>query len=358
MRKKLKIAQLSTPFISVPPKTYGGTELVISYLTEELVRRGHQVTLFATKNSKTKAKLKYVFNELGLGKTQKLLSNIAVKLSWAHALPSLYHAVLPFEEVKKFDIIHNHFHYYGLFFSNLVDIPILTTYHGDLSTAEKSPIEKMILEKYRKKPFIAISKSQRKKTKIKLNFLATIYHGIPLERFLWSEKPENYVVWLGRLTQKKGVDAAIQVAKRAGQKLIIAGTINPADQEFFQKKIKPKIDKKSIFYIGPVNHSQKVKLLKNAKALLYPVSWEEPFGLVMIEAQACGCPVVGLKRGSVPEIVKDGETGFVVESLDQMVQVLNQINQIDRGNCRRHAEKNFSLQRMVDKYEEIYQKIL
>lgn len=357
--KKLKIAQLSTPFIDVPPKTYGGTELVVYNITEELVKRGHKVTLFATKKSKTSAKLEYAFKRsLGLGGMEKLLSPLAQKLSWAHALPSLYHAVLPFEKANQFDIIHNHFHYYGLFFSHLVKIPVLTTYHGDLSIAEKSPIEKMILEKYKKNFWTAISKSQKRNCQTKLNFKAVIHHGIPIEKFPFNDRPENYLVWLGRITKKKGILEAIKVAKRTRNKLIIAGTVNPRDQQFFQKEIKPKIDKKLIFYIGPVNHRQKVKVLKKAQALLYPISWEEPFGLVMIEAQACGTPVIAFKKGSVPEIVKDKKTGFIVNNIKEMAEALDNIDQIDRGNCRKHIVKNFTVERMVDKYEKVYYKVL
>jgi len=357
--KKLRIAQLSTPFVNVPPKTYGGTELVVYNITQELVKRGHQVTLFATKNSKTSAKLEYAFKKaLGLGGMERLLSPLAAKLSWAHALPSLYHAILPFEKTKEFDIIHNHFHYYGLFFSSSIKMPVLTTYHGDLSTAEECPIEKMILEKYKRNFWTAISKSQKKSCKTKLNFLKVIHHGIPIEEFPFSEKHEGYLAWLGRITKKKGIEEAIKVAKRTKTKLVVAGTVNPRDQEFFQKKIKPKIDNKLIFYTGPVSHKPKVKLLKNAKALLYPISWEEPFGLVMIEAQACGCPVIAFRRGSVPEVVKDKETGFIVRSINGMIKALKQIDQIKRSECRKHVERNFTVEKMVDKYEKVYYKIL
>lgn len=359
MRKKLKIAQLSTPFVDVPPKTYGGTELVVYNITEELVKRGHKVTLFATKNSETSAKLEYAFKKaLGLGGMEALLSPLAQKLSWAHALPSLFHAVLPFEKADQFDIIHNHFHYYGLLFSQTVKTPVLTTYHGDLSSAEKSPIEKMILEKYKNNFWTSISKNQKKKCKTKLNFQAVIHHGIPIEKFPWSLKHQNYLAWLGRITQKKGIEQAIQVAKKTNNKLIIAGTVNPRDQEFFQKKIKPKIDNRLIFYIGPVSHKPKVKLLKNAKALLYPITWEEPFGLVTIEAMACGCPVIAFKRGAVPEIVKDKKTGFLVKNTLGMIKALGKINQISRRDCRLHVEKKFTIKKMVDKYEQVYYKIL
>lgn len=358
MKKKLRIAQLSTPFVDVPPETYGGTELVIHNITEELVRRGHKVTLYATKSSKTKARLKYVFKEaLGLQGMENLLSPLASKLSWAHALPSLYHAILPFEEANEFDIIHNHFHYYGLFFSSLSKVSVLTTYHGDFSGAEKSPIEKMILEKYKNNYWTTISESQKRNCKIKLNFQAVIHHGIPIEKFSFNKKPQDYFVWLGRIVEKKGIKEAIEIAKKSNTKLIIAGIIG-RNKDFFNKEIKPHIDKKLIFFIGPVNHKEKVKLLKNAKALLYPVKWEEPFGLVMIEAMACGTPVVAFRQGSVPEIIKDKKTGFVVNNIKETLNVLKNINQINRKECRDHIKNNFTIEKMVDKYEETYKRIL
>ncbi|HDZ54829.1 MAG TPA: glycosyltransferase family 4 protein [Candidatus Nealsonbacteria bacterium] len=357
--KKLKIAQLSTPFINVPPKTYGGTELVVYNLTKELVRRGHKVTLFATKNSKTSANLEYAFKKaLGLGMMKNLLSGLAQKLSWAHALPSLYHAVLPFEKASQFDIIHNHFHYYGLFFSSLIKTPVLTTYHGDFATAERSRIEKLILEKYKKNFWTAISKSQKNQVKTKLNFLKVIYHGVPIENFPFSQEHQNYLAWLGRITKKKGLLEAIKVAKKTKNKLVIAGTVNPRDREYFRKEIKPKIDNKLIFFIGPVNYQKKVKLLKNAKALLYPISWEEPFGLVMIEALACGCPVIAFNQGSVPEIVKNNETGFIVKNTLEMAGAIKDIDKINRKKCRERVEKNFTIEKMVDGYEKVYQEIL
>lgn len=369
MSKKLRIAQISTPFVDVPPVNYGGTELVVYNLTEGLVRDGQDVTLYATGKSKTSAKLKYEFKSaLGLGQMDKLLSPLAQKLSWAHALPSLYHAVMPFEEAKEFDIIHNHFHYYGLFFADLVKRPVVTTFHGDFISACESEIEKKILEKYKNLPWIAISNSQKNNCPINLNFVGVVHHGIPVDKFPFSEKNNDYIAWLGRITPRKGIIEAIEVAKATNNKLIIAGTVNQRDQDFFQKEIKPKIDGKIISYIGPVNHQQKVQFLKNAKLLLYPISWEEPFGLVMIETMACGTPVIAYGRGAVLEIVKDGQTGYIVkpkENIRGLVEYTKKLDNLSeneylsmRKNCRKHIEKNFSVAKMVSDYEKIYYELL
>jgi len=361
-KRKLKIAQLSTPFFDVPPKTYGGTELVAYNLCEGLTKRGHKVTLFATGSSKTSAKLEYVFKKaLGLNWHEKLLSPLAQKLFWAYALPCLYHAILPYEKAKEFDIIHNHFHYFGLFFASLTKTPTVTTYHGDISTAQNCLIEKLIFEKYKKANWVAISYSQKKRAKIKLNFVGVVHNGIDIKKFPYSEKHQNYLAWLGRITKKKGILEAIKLAKETGEKLLIAGIVNPRDQEFFQKEVKPQIDNKQIFYLGPANHRKKVNLLKNAKALVYPISWEEPFGLVMVEAQACGCPVIAYKRGAVPEVVKNKKTGFVISpklGLYGLKEALRNIDYIERKECRKWVEENFTVEKMVQKYEEIYYKIL
>jgi glycosyltransferase involved in cell wall biosynthesis len=357
--KKLRIAQLSTPFITVPPKNYGGIELVVHNITEELVRRGHKVTLFAPGGSKTSAKLVSPFKTpLNNKATQKLFSKVGWQLPWMHTLPSLYHAVLPFERAEEFDIIHDHFHYLGLLFSQLVKTPVVSTYHGDFSSAVKSPIEKLILDKYRNNNWTAISQTQKRNCPLKLNFVSVIYHGIQIKRFAFAEKPGDYLVWLGRVNPKKGLKEAIEVAKAVRRKLIISGFVNPRNQEFFNQEILPQIDKKLIFFKGALTHQEKVKLLKGARALLYPVAWEEPFGLVMIEAMACGTPVVGFRRGAVPEVVVDQETGFLVKNKREMIQAIKNIGDISRKACRMHIEKNFTVEKMVDKYEELYFNVL
>jgi len=380
--KKLKIAQLSTPFISVPPLNYGGTELVVYNITEGLVKKGHQVTLFAPGDSKTSAQLISPFPKaLFYERMQELFSPTAFNLFWLHSLPTIYHGVFPFEQAKNFDIIHNHLHYIGLFFSQLVKTPTIHTYHGDFASAIKSPIEKMILEKYKDCYWIAISESQKRNCSIKLNFVGIVHHGIPIEKFTFNEKPkDNYLAWLGRITPKKGIETAIKIAKTLKIPLKIAGIVHERDKEFFKTKIKPQIDNKLISFFGGPNLQEKVKFLSQAKTLLYPVTWEEPFGLVMIESMACGTPVVAFARGSVPEVIKDGETGFIVNPSDDdirgnwiikktgiegLCEAVERIYSMPedqyrkmRRACREHVEKNFTVERMVDEYEKVYEEIL
>lgn len=367
--RKLKIAQLSTPFISIPPPNYGGTELVVYNLTEGLVKNGHQVTLYAPADSKTSAKLVSPFPKaLFYERMQELFSPLALNLFWLHSLPTIYHCAFPFEEAKNFDIIHNHVHYLGLFFSSLVETPTIHTYHGDFSSAIKSPIERMILEKYKNSYWTAISESQKRNCPVKLNFLGVVHHGIPIEKFVFVDRPRgDYLAWLGRITPKKGVETAIRVAKRLKIPLKIAAVVHNRDKEFFETKIKPAIDNKLVFFIGALNLEEKVKFLGQAKALLYPITWEEPFGLVMIEAMACGTPVVAFAKGAVPEIIIDQETGYLTDKLDEerfagltekiLSSPTNEYQKM-RQNARRRVEENFTIEKMVEKYEKIYYSII
>ena len=367
--KKLRIAQVSTPFITVPPKDYGGIELVVANLTEGLVKKGHEVTLFAPGDSQTSAKLFAPFEKaVSMKAMEKMFSPLAKKLFWLHSLPSLYHITAAFERANEFDIIHNHLHYLGLFFGSLVKTPTVHTYHGDFSSAIKSPIERMILEKYKDNFWTAISQSQRENCPVKLNVSGVVYNSIWVDKFDWSKKAGDYLMWLGRITPRKGLSQAIEVTKRLGRKLVIAGVVKPRDTDYFQKEIKPRIDNKMIVSVGAVDHSTKVRYLKNAFALLYPVTWQEPFGLVMVEAMACGTPVIAFKNGAVSEVVRDGVTGFIIDSkkgvegLAKAVQTMQQWNKETmrqcRLACRKHVEENFSVQKMVKDYENVYERIL
>ncbi|HLL60495.1 MAG TPA: glycosyltransferase family 4 protein, partial [Candidatus Nitrosocosmicus sp.] len=285
----MKIAQLSTPFITLPPANYGGTELVVYNLSEGLIKKGHNVTVYAPGDSKTSARLISGFPKaIHYDKMNKLFSPLAEKLFWMHSLPTMYHAILPFEHADKYDLIHNHIHYIGLQYSSLVNTPSVHTYHGDFSSAINSPIEKMILEKYKNHNWIAISKTQKINCPVKLNFVGIVHHGIPIEKYEYNQSNQNYLAWIGRITPNKGLIEAIKVAKITNHHLIIAGIIRERDKVYFESEVKPLIDEKTIHFVGALNLNKKVHMLKKAKALLYPVKWEEPFGLVMIEAMATG----------------------------------------------------------------------
>lgn len=364
--RKLRIAQIAPPFIPVPPPTFGGTEAVVSNITEELVRRGHDVTLFASGDSKTSAKLVNIFDKaLNYEELDTMLSPLARKLNWMYSLPALLHIVKAFESSGKFDIIHDHTHYLSCFFSDFVKTPMVSTYHGSFAIAEQSPIEKMILQKYRHHSWTAISKSQKNETTLGLKFVGTVHHGLHRNDYLYNETPQNYLVWLGRITDRKGIAEAITVAKTLDKKLIITGNVKDRDKDYFQKEINPHIDGRQIVYDGPSDVKTKVKLLRNAKALLYPVKWNEPFGMVMIESMAVGTPVIGFGRGAVPEVIRDGVTGFVVKDVRKMITVTKKLYSMNdseylkmRKDARRHIEKNFTVERMVDQYEKIYAKLL
>jgi glycosyltransferase involved in cell wall biosynthesis len=337
----MRIAQIAPPWISVPPRTYGGTELVISWLCDELVKRGHKVWLFSTGDSKTKAKLVPVWPSSLWG----------ANLRNPHAVFSLmYHKLL--EMQNEFDIIHDHCEWYTLPFSKFLKPPIVTTLHHPL-TEETITLYK----KFKNVSFVAISKNQRKQAP-GVNIVKTIYHGVPLEKYPFNEKPQNYLLWLSRIGPDKGIAEAIDIAKISGEKLIISGPILPQYADYFEFRIKPLIDGKKIQFVGASDFPKKVELFRNAKAFLFPVKRPEPFGLVVIEAMACGTPVIAFNRGSMPELIKDGETGFLVDSIEGAVSAIKKIETIKRENCRKWVKENFGLKKMVNRYEKLYKKVL
>lgn len=344
--KRLKIAQLAPIRISVPPKKYGGTELVVSNLTEGLLRKGHKVTLFASGDSKTKAKLVSILPQA--------LKNIG--LDWKEVPYYLVvHAAEVFERAEEFDIIHNHFGPFGLVFSRLVKTPVVTTLHWDLSSIKKWPDTYLALKKYKNNYFVSISRAQKNLAEISLSFVGTVYNGININDFEFNSRPQDYLAWLGRIDRKKGILESIKIAKKLGMKLKIAGDI-PLPS-FFAREIKPQIDGKQIQYLGEIDHRQKVNFLKNALCLLNPITWNEPFGLVMPEAMVCGTPVIAFNYGSVPEVIRDGKTGFIVNDIEKMAEAVKKIDKIKRKDCRSWVEENFSVEKMADGYEKIYYKI-
>lgn len=327
---------------STPPKKYGPWESMVSLLTEGLIKRGIEVTLFATADSHTKGKLHAVcpipYEEYNGDK----------KLTYRRVYESM-HISEVFERSKKFDIIHNHFDFPPLTYSSLVDTPVLTTIHGFSSRKVLA-----VYKKYNKKTFyVAISDSNRCH---ELDYIATIRHGIDIASFIYNEEPEDYLLFLSRLDRDKGVREAIEVAKRSGRKLKIAGFI--ADQEYFENEIEPHIDNEQITYEGHVTTESKRKLLSRAYALLHMINYEEAFGLGIVEALASGTPIIAINRGSMPELILDGKTGFLANNIEDAVKAVPKISTISRKKCRETAEIKFSVERMVDEYIKVYEKII
>ena len=337
----MRIAQIAPLWIPTPPITYGGTEFVISLLTEELVKRGHEVTLFATGDSKTSARLIPIWPK----------SLWRAKLHAPHAVFSLLYREL-IERQNEFDVIHDHSEFYGTAYSKFIKPPIVSTIHHPM-------YEEMIIlfKKFPKINYVAISKNQRK-TAPGVNFKATIYHGLPTKKYPFQAKPKNYLFWISKITPEKGLAEAIEVARMAGEKLLIAGVIPKEEQDFFDYRIKPLIDGEQIQFLGAANFEKKVELFRNAKAFIFPIRRVEPFGLVVMEAMACGTPVITYKEGAMPEIVKHGKTGFLANSKEEMVKFIKRIGEIDRKKCRLQVTRRFSLKKMVNKYEALYYKIL
>jgi glycosyltransferase involved in cell wall biosynthesis len=345
--RPLRIAQVAPLYESVPPKLYGGTERVVSYLTEELVRRGNQVTLFASGDSKTSAKLHAGYP------TSLRLSGLAQVA--ANGLGN-HMAMLSqvFEQADDFDIIHCHLDYWTFAFSKLVETPSLTTLHGRLDLEELVPIFKQ----FKDRPLISISDSQRKPLPW-ANWISTVHHGVPREHLQFNPKGGQYLAFLGRIAPEKRPDIAIQVARKAGIPLKIAAKVDEVDREYFKTTIEPLINAApGVEYIGEINETQKSEFLGNALALLFTIDWPEPFGLVMIEAMACGTPVIARPCGSVPEVMRDGVTGFIAAEFDDLVAAVKKADTISRQACREEYERRFAVDVMAEKYERIYRELI
>lgn len=343
--KKLCIAQLAPLWIPIPPRTYGGIELLLSELTEELVRMGYGITLFASGDSKTSAKLIPI--------TEKAIW-LDRELQNPHA-PAMRMIKAVFDRFYEFDIIHNHFNFFMFPLSLYADCPeFLTTVHR--------PVDKQYAEAmkaYDKIKYVAISEDHKKSMEdFGVPVLDVVYNGIDPARYEFNHSPGDYLLYLSRLNREKGVLTAIEVAKTTGQKLVIAGnSVGNAEWSFFLHEIQPFLNDEHISFRGQVNFQEKIELLKNAKALLFPIDRREPFGLVMIEAMSCGTPVIAFRKGSVPEIVEHGKTGFVVDTNGEMAKAIDRIPKINRKACRRRVEEKFGLKQMVDKYQTIYEKL-
>lgn len=345
----MKIALLAPIAEKVPPPTYGGVETVVYTLAEELHKRGHDVTLFASGDSEVSCKLVPIA-EKAIG------SKMDIAIREALTLGAIAEAVGHIRQ-NGFDIVHNHTGWHALLLKSLIPCPIVTTLHGALNDKqENAKRERRMFSEFRLQPYISISKAQRRFAPL-LRYSATIYHGIPAERFNPSYEPGKYLVFLGRFSPQKGPVEAIKIAKATGSILKMAGKINDFERDYFDREIKPHIDGKQIIFLGEVNHAQKVKLLRGAKALLSPIHWDEPFGLVNIEAYACGTPVIAMRRGSLPELVVHGKTGYLCRTLSEMIRAVGKLDKIDRRACREHVETKFSVERMITKHESLYKRL-
>lgn len=341
----MRIAQVAPLWERVPPPAYGGTELVVSHLANELVRRGHEVTLFATADSQTLAKLEP-------GAPQPLrLANVTPHEYQVYDLMQLTKVM---QRADEFDVIHFHVDASALPYGNILKTPVVHTVHGILA-----PIVEDLFAQNRQQNFVSISDSQRRND-LGLNYVATVYNGIETSTYEFYPEPSQppYLTFFGRISPEKGPHLAIELAKRTGWRLVMAGKVDRADQAFYEREIKPLIDGKQIVYVGEANHAQKSEIMGGAVATLCMLTWEEPFGLVMPESMVCGTPVIAMARGSAPELIAHGKTGFLCRTMDECVEAINQIETIDRKACREHVEKNFSHIRMVEGYEAVYYQLV
>jgi len=338
----MRVAQVAPLFESVPPQRYGGTERVVSYLTEELVRRGHEVTLFASGDSRTRATLVPVVERA------TRLDASSQDLCTADAVRQLDVVAA---RADDFDVIHWHVDSLAFPFSHLLRTPGVHTLHGRLDL----PHLQSLFRHFNDVPLVSISDAQRRPLDgLGLRWAATVYHGQPLARYPFRAESEGYLAFLGRCSPEKQLDIAIEVAKRVGLPLRIAAKIDHKDRAYFDRVIAPLLDDPLIEFHGEIGDEGKAAFLGGALALLFPIDWPEPFGLVMVEAMACGTPVVARPCGAVPEVVVDGRTGFIGSELVELVEAVKRIDEIDRAACRRHAEERFSVERMTEDYEAVY----
>jgi glycosyltransferase involved in cell wall biosynthesis len=340
----MRIAQVAPLNESVPPKLYGGTERVVSYLTEELVRLGHEVTLFASGDSKTNARLVAAC-------PKALWRDGECHETTPHHVRLIE---LVFQDVSRFDVIHFHCDYLQFPLLRRHPCPNVTTLHGRLHVPDLGPF----LAEYPEAPLVSISDDQRRPIP-DANWQATIYHGLPRDLHTYRERPGEYLAFLGRMSPEKRVDRAIEIARQAGMRLKIAAKIYPEERAYFQQTVEPLLEgsRPWVEFIGEVGGREKDEFLGNARALLFPIDWPEPFGLVMIEAMACGTPVIVWRNGAAPEVVTDGVTGFIVESVEEAARAVGRVSSLSRRGCRQMFEERFDAARMSRDYIEVYRRL-
>ena len=338
----MRIAQVAPLAESVPPRFYGGTERVVSALTEELVRRGHDVVLFASGDSETSAEL-VACCRVGLRLNPDTRNHVAYTMIELGKVSA---------RAWEFDIIHNHLDYLAMPAARQIRTPMVTTLHGRLDLPELQDVYAEFSDQH----LVSISNAQRRPIR-HAHWAATVYNGIDLRHFTLGQGSGGYLAFLGRISPEKGVDRAIKIAQAVDMPLRIAAKVDPVDEEYFTAKIKPMLCDPRVEYIGEIDEMQKDEFLGNAFAYLFPINWPEPFGMTMIEAMACGTPVIAMNLGSVPEIVVDGQTGFVCRSQAEMIDAVPRAATLSRRACRMHVETHFSALRMAEMYETAYRTV-
>jgi len=339
----MRIAQVAPLYECVPPKLYGGTERIVSYLTEELVRQGHEVTLFASGDSLTNARLIPI-------------SPRALRLD-SGCVDSLAHHVRMLEEVvahqNEFDLIHFHIDYLHFPLTRMMGWTTLTTMHGRLDIPDLAPL----FSEFREMPVSSISNAQREPLGW-LNWQGTAYHGLPKNQYEFSPKAQGYLAFLGRTSPEKGLEDAVAIARKVGMPLKIGAKVDNADLEYFEQSVKPLIQEPDIEFLGEIGFPEKNQLLGGAEALLFPIRWPEPFGIVMIEAMACGTPIIAYPQGSVPEVLEDGISGLLACDAASASRAVLEVSKIDRATCRRRFEERFTSDVMCSQYLKMYQSLL
>jgi glycosyltransferase involved in cell wall biosynthesis len=337
------IAQIAPLAEAVPPKFYGGTERIIHWLTEELVALGHDVTLFASGDSVTSARLEAVWPR-------------ALRLDGSVRDPNALHMAMlerVRQQANEFDFLHFHLDYYPFSLFCRQPVPFVTTLHGRLDLPEHEPV----FATFPTQPVISISDAQRRPVP-QANWIRTIYHGLPRELLMPVATTPSYFAFLGRIAPEKGIDRAISIARRCGVPLRIAAKIDKMDREYFNQKIRPQLDGRNIEYIGEITDQEKSEFLSGAVALLDPIDWPEPFGIVMIEAMACGTPVIAFNRGSIPEVIDEGLTGFIVEDEEGAIGAFNRLSLLPREKVRNRFEQRFTARRMALEYLATYRSLM
>jgi len=335
----MRIAQVAPLYESVPPRYYGGTERVVSYLTEALVAQGHEVTLFASGDSMTGARL-----VPGCDRALRLDPECVDPL--AHHVLMLSRLV---QQVAAFDIVHFHIDYLQFPLVRLLHVPHVTTLHGRLDIPDLAALYR----EFDDMPLLSVSEDQRRPLPF-ANWTGTVHHGLPRDAYPFSPRPGDYLAFLGRISPEKRVDRAVEIARRAGMRLRIAAKIDRADREYFETHVKGLLSLPQIEYVGELGEADKAAFLGGARALLFPIDWPEPFGLVMIEAMACGTPVIAFRRGSVPEVMQEGVTGFIVDDVEEAIAAVHRLDDIERAGCRRVFEQRFTAERMAADYLRVY----